>query len=158
VADFDSSPTNQELQKGHPLTVEEFNEKIKKVNHQLRVERQPLNKTKGMFYWIRNDLVKGGTVKQQICPCEGNRMPEYSIMSTQIEELPNMKPILGKDDEAIIRTEVLYDELERGWRTLLIRAIIAGAATLEKVEQVFGSSPRARWQTQVGKGSTVLAY
>jgi len=158
VADFSTSPANQELQRGRPLTVEEFNKKIRKVNPQLHLEQLPWNKTKGVLCWTHIDPYTGDTIKEAICPCEWKRMPEYSIMSTRIEEQPNMKSVLSKDDEVIIKKEILYDELERGWRTLLIRTIKKGAATLEKVEQVFGSSPRARWQTQVGKGKTVLAY
>jgi len=188
VADDTVSPTNAERQMGRPLPAVEVERRLLKLNHNLRFEHHPYNKTKKVMYYVRAD----GT-KQTIMPYENGIIPEHSIMGAVIKEtldpavaqnkfhidrgsLPKheIRPheiseqgdvklgdVIWDDTVPLLgmkREKIPWCERIRGYRTMLVILVHAGYITATQAEQAFGSVNRPEWQKHMGKKDHKLPW
>lgn len=107
---------------------------------------------------------------ETLCPYEGGILPEHSVMQCKTVEVPDpdfisrKKTLDRKDlpkyewsnehgfifDDTVCRPgfkreKQLGRELQRGWRTVLIRLIKKGLLTVDQAERTFGTSNTATW-------------
>ena len=120
---------------------------------------------------------------ETLCPYERGILPEHSIMQLVEKEIPDpdvisrRKSISRKDlgrfefkkgegyvfDERDVRPgykkiKQLGREVKRGWRTILLKLVIANVITLTDAERVFGAPDDMRWAAQVGKQKLLLPW
>ena len=136
VADPFRSVANPLHQLGRPLKTDEFARRIQKLNPKIKIFPHPRDKSKACIYLQKPDSL------QYLFPCEGDWMPEWSIMADRrvLHPEPGYSPVTAP-----------YFEVKRGWRTCLIRLIQMGLVSAELVEKEFGSGDRFSWQAQTGK-------
>ena len=120
---------------------------------------------------------------ETLCPYERGILPEHSVMQLVEKEIPDpdvisrRKSISRKDlgrfefkkgegyvfDERDVRPgykkiKQLGREVKRGWRTILLKLVIANVITLTDAERVFGAPDDMRWAAQVGKQKLLLPW
>jgi|SRR5579871_6105868 len=113
---------------------------------------------------------------ETLCPYERGIIPEHSIMQLVEKEIPDPDVIsrkktvsrkdLGKfdykpgqgfvfDDSTVrpgfIKVKTIGHEIKRGWRTILLKLILAQVITLTDAERVFGSKDHPSWAGHTGK-------
>ena len=149
VKAFDASsddPTNRERQKGKQMMTQEFIGKLKRLLPDL--------------YWFLNPehdniaVIRHGLTS---VPCMWPVMPEWSVVKFFFEEMPVEAtkhiltaegykiPVYTPDTPPAQMEPTSFLEIERGWRTVLMRFVQEGKITLTAVEQVFGYGERASW-------------
>ena len=151
-------PTSKERQKGKGLMVVELHRRLKKLVPSLYVYRHSTILDKCVF-WIGD-----GLAREQVCPGEWPWMPEWSVLETVMQQLPAHSPefVFTKEGYKVehfrpgiptmVETPVSFREVERGWRTVLMRLIINKYLTLDAAEREFGVGNRAAW------AATLKAY
>jgi hypothetical protein len=120
---------------------------------------------------------------ETLCPYERGILPEHSVMQLVEKEIPDpdvisrRKSISRKDlgrfefkkgegyifDERDVkpgykRIKQLGREVKRGWRTILLKLVIANVITLTDAERVFGAPDDIRWAAQAGKQKLLLPW
>jgi len=151
VARKRTSIANPERQAGQRLTSTEFMRRLRLLNPLLVMDphpnrHYPLHKDKSIISLLLPD-----GKKEFLLACEGDYMPEWSVMSTTSVKAPVHKP---QGPWAPVR--IPYREVKRGWRTVLIRLLQKGLVTLDAVEKEFGSGNRASWAALTGKSRQTL--
>ena len=148
-----AEPTSKEHQKGHGLMTVEFHRRVKKLVPNLYVHQHSTVISKCVF-WLGNDRNR-----EQICPGEWPWMPEWSVLETVMQQLPAHSPefLMTKEGYKVehfrpgiptmIETPVSFREIERGWRTILMRLILSRQLSLDAAELEFGVGDRAAWAT-----------
>ncbi len=170
LVDNDLSPANAARQLGRTFTHEEFDRRLQAMDRRLHTEAHPTNKTKRCLYVLDR---RGKTF---ICAYESGIMPEHSIFSVKTKEVWDGKTHhINKKDlpkcditpEGIVwhgptpgmeHVDVPWNEIRRGWRTVLVRLVEERLATPTQVESAFGSDNRPEWRKHLGKGreNTIL--
>ena len=147
----DAKPTDKEHQKGTGLMAIEFHRRLKKLVPSIRVHRHSTIISKCVF-WLGD-----GLAREQVCPGEWPWMPEWSVLETVMQELPAHSPEFLTTKEgykiehfrpgipAMMKVPVSFREVERGWRTILMRLILNRQLTLDAAEIEFGVGNRAAW-------------
>ncbi len=159
------------------MTSLELEAKLLKLNAAFHFEHNEFNPTKKMIYLVDR---RG---KVPLFPYESGVMPERSIMNTKEEMVPvddvfdnnnfkmNRKD-LGKqtwDEEKkeftsstpnpyLRKVLIPWSEKTRGWRTILIKLVIAGVITPRQAEESFGAADNREWQNSLGKASHNLPW
>ena len=146
-----AKPTDKEFQKGNGLMTVEFQRRLKKLVPGICVERHSTIIGKCVF-WLGN-----GLMREQVCPGEWPWMPEWSVLETVTQQLPAHSPEFVRTKEgykveifrpgipAMREVPVSFKEVERGWRTILMRLILNRQLTLDAAEREFGVGNRAAW-------------
>lgn len=154
VSDKHKSVANADRQAGRKMSATEFINKLRKINPDIVLEPHPgvsapvetafhrLNKDKACLH-----LTIGGS-KQFLMVCEGDYMPEWTVMDTRVIK----KPDASSPDGMWKPAEIPWHCVKRGWREVLIRLIRMRIVSLEPVEKVFGAGDRSSWKTLTGKG------
>ncbi len=141
VEDKRTSIANRDRQAGRAMTTSRFTELIHKLNMDLVVLPHPRQDDKACVYLMLPD----GT-KEFIVVMENGLMPEWSIMGTLEVRVPE------RPGSAMWKkTKVPGQEIQRGWRTVLIYLIRKKLVSLEAVERVFGPCNRESWAVFTGK-------
>ena len=147
----DAKPTSKEHQKGNGLMTVEFHRRLKKLVPNLYVHQHSTILGKCIF-WLGS-----GLTREQVCPGEWPWMPEWSVLETVTQELPAHSPEFLTTKEgykvelfrpgipAMIETPVSFREVERGWRTILMRLVLNRQLALDAAEREFGAGNRAAW-------------
>ena len=147
----DAKPTDKEKQKGTGLMTIEFHRRLKKLIPSICVERHSKIIGKCVF-WLGN-----GLMREQVCPGEWPWMPEWSVLETVMQELPAHSPEFVRTKEGykveifrpgiptMMKVPVSFKEVERGWRTILMRLILNRKLTFDVAEREFGAGDRAAW-------------
>ena len=129
----------------------EFHRRLKKIVPTIYIHQHSTIPDKCVF-WLGN-----GPTRRQVCPGEWPWMPEWSVLETVVQELPAHSPefLLTKEGYKVehfrpgiptmIRTPVGFREIERGWRTVLMRLILDNQLSLDAAEREFGVGNRASW-------------
>ncbi len=177
LEDEKTNPANALARIGKAMLAGELEGKLKKLNSSLHFEYNSFNSTKKMIYLVDR---RG---KTPLFPYEAGVMPERSIMNTKEEMVPvediyesttfkmNRKD-LGKQtwDEKkqefvsdtpnpyLRKVLIPWSEKTRGWRTILIKLVIAGAITPKQAEDTFGSHNTREWQNSLGKAKHNLPW
>lgn len=172
-----SSPANAVARIGTPMKDTDLEATLKKLNPSLTFVYNQFNSTKKMIYL---DDLRGRT---SLFPYESGIMPERSIMSVKVEMVPvpelydnpnfvmNRKD-LGKqewDEEKqqftsitanpyLKRVVTPWNEIQRGWRTILIKLVLSGAITPQQAESSFGAHQSKEWQNSLGKAKHLLPW
>ena len=142
-------PTNAERQKGRQMSVDDFGAKLRKVVPEVSWAIHPYKFDKSVF-------MIGSERKHIVCG-EYPVMPEWSVLTPVYEDFPAHSPITIPSKDGIPievfhpgiplvnRVPTSFTESRRGWRTVLMRFILDGLASLPRVERVFGVGDRASW-------------
>ncbi len=150
----DSSVANPERQAGKKLSPTEFMAKLRKVNPDIILEPHPgvsapkntafhrLNKDKACLHLVIGD------VKKFLLVCEGDYMPEWTVMTTKKIKAPEGNYVQGLWK----MTPIPWNIEKRGWREVLIWLIRMKVVSLEPVERIFGVGDRKSWKTLTAKG------
>jgi hypothetical protein len=173
--------TNAEYQLGRPLTTEQFEAKLLKVNPNFRFFTGRVNTTMRYIGVEVSDGIEYATCFQR------GVLPEHSIMDTEEEEVRDFSignpslagsPAIQRSDvmlalekaaktgEEVDRTagmgwkkvKRLNTEVTRGWRTVLVQLLNQGWIRLADVEREFGNGDRQAWQEHTGKAELTLPY
>jgi|SRR5579883_2784268 len=178
LKDDDLSPANIERQFGQKLSATELETKLKKINPNLIFETIVENPGHKRL----SELRRGEKVI--ICTYPNGIIPEHSFMRVKEEvvqdmnfynsttatfhldrkDLPKHEFVEGEgikwDGLPLGFKKVLipWGEYLRGWRTVLIRLVEAGAATPTQVEKIFGSDNRPEWAAHMGKQNIELPW
>jgi len=136
TADPSRSVSNPLHQMGRLLSTTKFAQMVAELNPKIKILPHPHNPTKACIYYQKPDKL------EYLFPCEGDWMPEWSIMADRkvLHPEPGNSPVTAP-----------YFEVKRGWRTCLIRLIQLGYLSAELVERKFGTGDRLSWQAQTGK-------
>jgi hypothetical protein len=176
--DPSTDPTNAPARFGRAMSASELENKLAKLNPKLRFlyPDLSLNPSKKVLAIEHPD----GSL-EKLFPYESGIMPERSIMSRKVLDVPDSR-LIGKTSTGamfhidrrdlppheITRTGVEFDpsvplpgfrrvsvpwrEEVRGWRTVLLRLIAMRLISPEGAERVFGSDNTPEWKGSTGKG------
>lgn len=154
IEDNKLDPSNVQRQMGKPLTPNQLEEKLIKLNPNLHFEVNPFNPKMKALYLLN------GTEKDYICSYHNELMPEHSIVKVKKELVWDHK----QTEKAIPRPETgtyewvdgkmvfdntkprpgwkiikkPYGELKRGWRTVLLKLVLRNLITVQQAETEFG--------------------
>jgi hypothetical protein len=140
------------------MTTERFEQRLQKLNPNLVILPHPgvyasptsgfhqVNKDKAVVYLKMPD---GKLVTLLVC--EGDWMPEWTVMAAKEARVPYDKP-----DGYWVKTMIAGREMKRGWRTVLIHLLHKGLIGLEATEREFGAGQRESWKILTGKGTGSL--
>lgn len=136
--------TNPLAQWGVPKTVKALGTTMLDLNPQLRITPSPREPD---YYgvWL------GAQYLFPFGPARGGIIPEYSVMESREIELPHVVGHMDRETPATLHDKSLGQEQIRGWRTILVRLVQAGATTPELVERAVGAAPRASWAALLKK-------
>lgn len=154
VDDKENSVSNVERQTGRKLTVEQFMTKVNKLNKDIFFKPHWAKHSNLDNSFVRLNRDKGtlnlrvGDREVQLFPCEGDWMPEWSIMAEKTIKMPDRDNPDGPWKEVKIPNYVS----KRGWRECLILLIQKGLLGLDAVERSFGVGNRPSWKVLTGKG------
>ena len=167
LEDNNLSPANADRQIGQPMFANDLEVRLKKLNPNLYFESNPFNKSKKACY-----LLQPGAGKVFVCAYENGVMPEHSIMKVKEEEVWDVDQVhLNRKDmpkhefvpgvgyqfdptaarPGFKKVKLPWGELTRGWRTVLLKIVISGLATITDVERIFGTDNRPEWAGHTGK-------
>lgn len=177
---------NPEAQRGHAMSTEEFERKLKSIAPHLTILSYG-DPTKKGIYW------NFGTPDQKAVAFENStNMPEFSIYEPVVRELQNTIVasdkfrLSGKDlpKHEIVPEErdaagnvtreanVLWDgllpgmenvehawrEKVRGWRQVLVTLVLEKQITIADMERVFGSANRLGYARYLGKHDSIQVH
>jgi len=132
---------------GKPMFTQQFVKTLKKLNPKLHYEVSIKDPSIGGIYFIRpRPLDDSGELRQFICRCEVNIMPEYQIFKPKTVEHPD--PTIYRH----YQTTNTVDSMVWGYRTVLARLIRGGFLTQSQVDKAFGlpTKDSEKWQRSVG--------
>ena len=147
---------------GIPLWPKELETRLKRLNTSLMfevIEENPTHK--------RMSIVDQRG-KHSVCVYENSLMPERSIPKVREMEVPDPnfthidRKDMPKDPEALRpgwrKVLVPWGEKKRGWRTVLVRLIQAGAISVTQAETEFGADDTPEWSQHTGKGAFTTPF
>lgn len=167
LEDTDLSPANSDRQLGRPMFANELEVRLKKLSSNFLAETNPFNASKKALYYAYP-----GKGKVFVCAYENGVMPEHSIMKVKEEEVWDVEQThidrkdLPKHEyqrgvgfrfdptaprPGFKKVKLPWGEQKRGWRTVLLKIVIGGLATITDVERIFGTDDRAEWAGHTGK-------
>lgn len=175
IDDKELSPTNTERQFGSSRTVESLEALLLKLNPSFQFEDVP----RDLAHLYQKPLFKRLKFNEETLTLYHNDLsPEYSIFNTKEEEVydPSVNHLDRKDltpDMYELRAdengnlEYFFDptkarpgfklikkpwnELYRGWRTVLVRLLKSGHVKLPDVQRLVGDADRPSWASHTGK-------
>lgn len=139
--------TDLDLQKGSSLFASEFCKKLKPLMPEMTWQVHPTKSDK-LIILNRGELAVIGDYPW---------MPEWSVFEESYETLPARSPEFMETKEGynveyfhpgiptMKKVAVGYFEVNRGWRTVLMRLILNKHVNLVATEKVFGRGNRASW-------------
>lgn len=137
VLDGDTDTNLLAAQLGRPLTSQQLEQRLRKCNPDLMIERSIADATKSGVYCVRDGE------KRFICGMEAGYMPEFSVRHVTTEEIPD------PDIEGHWIKRKKFTGETRGWRTVLARLLRAGHLQPGEIERWFEISKgrsSQRWQ------------
>jgi len=152
--DENMDPTLAEKRIGRPMHHDVLEGKLIKLNPSLVFVWNSFNSTKKCIFF-----------KETHIPYEAGVMPERSIMSSKEDQVPIGDVYEGSGGFRLERGEIKdpnknpwfktikvpWREEVRGWRTILLRLVGAGAITPTQAETVFSAADNPEWQRGMGK-------
>lgn len=173
IDDKDLAPTNAERQLGQVMWPHEFEPRLKSLVPNLHFEHNSWNPKMKALYLIHPD----GT-KEYLQAYHNSPMPEYSIFNTREEEIWDGTPHISRQDlpKGEIQADGSYaydstaarpgfkkikkpwNEITRGWRTVLLRLLGPGLITINQLETVFGPGNRPSWTAHTGKQKIITNW
>ncbi len=168
--DDELDPTNIEAKLGSPMTAEELERKLLKINPNWRFINHPYNPTLKVMYFSSKDHQE-----DHIC-YHPFTMAERSVMSVKEEWIldPTQTHIDrlnfpdGLPDEngvfpdgtkpGFIKVRKPGREISRGWRTVLLRLVASGAANLSAIEKEFKSDNTRQWAAHTGRQNLRVTF
>lgn len=149
----DRSVANYERQAGRRLTSSEFINKLRKINPNFVLDPHPgISAPKDTaFYRFNYDkavlsIILPDEKKHFVIVCEGDIMPEWTVMATKEVLAPGRTPA-GLWD----KVKIPHHREKRGWREVLMFLITRRLITLADSDRVFGSSDRESWKIITGQ-------
>ena len=149
VEDKRTSVANVERQTGRKFSPEQFMSKLGLLNKDIILKPHPgfmvpkhVSRDKACLY------LNVGGVEQYLFVCEGDWMPEWSIMKTRKVKIPDVT----RPDAAWKTVDGPRYVEKRGWREVLIKLIQKGLIGLDATERIFGAGDRPSWKILTGKG------
>lgn len=153
VSGKDRSVANAERQAGRRLTATEFINKLRKINPDFVLDPHPgVSAPKDtMFHKLNFDkaclnIFLPDGKKHFLIVCEGDIMPEWTIMATKEVLAPGRVPN-GLWD----KVKIPHHKEKRGWREVLMFLITRRLITLADSDRVFGPSDRESWKIITGQ-------
>ena len=147
---------------GRQMFPKELEKRLQNLNPNLYFEVIPENPT----HKRASILVPDG--KKHLVVYENSLMPERSIPKIRTMEVPDPtfthldRKDMPKDPGALRpgwrRVQIPWGESKRGWRTVLVRLIQAGAITVTQAETEFGSDETPEWRQHTGKGEFTTPF
>ena len=157
------NPTNDLKQLGQPFTSLDFERRLKTILPSSCIFIN--NPWRSGFRAVVRVTPTG---QETVVPYESGFLPEHSVMQLVEKEVPDTEVVArnrsisradlpksewnGKEftfDEGIRpgykKIKQLGRELKRGWRTVLIKCLLAKVVTLSDVERVFGTDDSPTW-------------
>ena len=139
-------PTNPERQKGQQMMTQDFVARLKRLLPE-------------MYWFLNPDHDNIAIFRHGLTSVPGMFpvMPEWSIVKFFYEEMPVEAtkhietaegykiPVYTPDTPPSQLVPTSFLEVERGWRTVLMRFIQEGKVSLVQVEKSFGFGNRASW-------------
>jgi hypothetical protein len=170
VKDFETSLTNPERQRGSMLATPEFERRLRKILPEfITFANHPTNPSKKTI----SMAIPGGGL-EFLMAYETPWMPEWSIMETVVEDVPDMsverltkldvpKATWTGYEEGFVfdtsagplpgykRVTTMGQELFRGWRVVLMKLVAYDVVTPAAVEAAFGISTKQEWAHAMGR-------
>lgn len=166
IADLDpeSNPTDILSRIGKPMHENAFEAKLKVLNPSLIFQWNEFNSTKKAMY---RATPKG---PEYLFPYDSGLMPERSIMAVEEEMVPDaavftpgfvierkeFKP--DGTNPYYRKVKKVWNEKQRGWRTVLIKLVKCGLLTPTQVETAFGAANTKEWQGHLGKTAVTTPW
>lgn len=169
--DKDLSPTNAERQLGKLMWPHELEVRLQKLIPNLHFLHNPTNTRMKAMY-----LLVPGQTDEYLLAYNNMPMPEYSIFSFKEEEYWDGTEHINRADfpkgELQANGEFKYDgprpgfkrikrpwnEMTRGWRTVLVKLVQRGLLSPVTAESIFGTSDRASWNAHIGNNKSVTPF
>ena len=154
--DEELDPTLAAKRIGRPMHHEVLEKKLSALNPNLTFVWNGFNSTKKCIFFGPTHI-----------PYEAGVMPERSIMSRKTEEVPIGDVYENRGGFRLERGEIKdpnknpwfrsiqvpWREEVRGWRTVLLRLVGAGAITPTQAETAFSVADNPEWQRGMGKAT-----
>lgn len=177
VLDPNTSPANVERQMGKRMSLEEFERKVQQLDPAFHFEVVPGNTTKKYLWHSRPDgrakicLYENSPMLSEysLFSTKEEELVDPNIRHISRADLPKATwagleydPDTGdvrgegyrfESDirPGLVKISRPWNEIVRGWRTVLAQIVQAGLASPERVERLFGASPRRTWAAKMGK-------
>ncbi len=126
-----------EYQIGRPLTAAQFEQRIRRCNPNLLVERSRADPTKRGVYRVEDGE------RRFICGMESGYMPEFSVRHIEMQEIPD--PDIAGHWQKIPK----FKGETRGWRTVLARLLrhrVIEPAAIERWFEISQGRSSRNWQ------------
>lgn len=177
VLDPNTSPANVERQMGQKMPLAEFEKKLQQLDPAFHFEVVPGNTSKKYLWHSR----PGGRLKvclyenspmlteYSLFSTKDEEMIDPTVNHISRKDLPKATWAgLEYDPETgdvrgegyrfesdirpgMVKVSRPWNEIVRGWRTVLAQIVQTGLASPERVERLFGASPRRTWAAKMGK-------
>lgn len=170
-------PTNDLKQLGQVLSSDMLEKRLRTVLPlSIAFIDNPFMKDKKAIVRVLNKTDLNFGNYETLCAYERGIMPEHSILQRIEEEVPDIdvisrrKSISGRDlpkyeyvrgegyrfEEGAVRPgfkkiKKIGRELKRGWRTVIIKLLIAKVLTVPDAERLFGSDTTTSWAYHTGR-------
>lgn len=174
----EDNPTEFARQLGKRLSTTDFESRVSRLNPSIKFLPHPvkddarlvMHEVKGYlfpytaiqgtvneFSWMNSKEEIHETAKTQDYVLKRSDLPPAEWVPHEFNEDGSLKK-LGRwiRDENVVRPgfekkELIWNEVWRGWRTVLLRLIFEGYLPAGEVEREFGSADRKSWATKLGK-------
>ncbi len=160
----ENNPTDILSRIGKPMQATALEAKLKVLNPSLCFQWNEFNSTKKAMY---RSTPKG---PEYLFPYDSGLMPERSIMAVEEEMIPDaavFQPGFVLDRKEFKadgsnpysrKVKKVWNERQRGWRTVLLKLVRCGALTVTQVETTFGSANTREWQGHLGKAPVTTPW
>lgn len=184
VREHEISPANSERQLGRYMTSAEFEQRLKKKFPNLHFEVNPFNPTKKALYVIDRrgktyicSYENGFMPEHSIMKIKEIEVPDLDILRQKDPVRHGLGHIERKDlpksefdpkqgfiavstglKPGFKKVAVPWGEVVRGWRTVLVKLVLANVTTPAEVEAIFGAANRREWAEHMGKREKTLPW
>lgn len=155
VENWDESPANFLRQWGTPMHARELEKKLLQLSPYLGFEFNPRRGKMELFHILPD------STRNSMGFYEPDWMPEYSLFNVREKWTPaegvnriTRKEVEESNGHAGFKKVVEpWNEVIRGWRTVVAKVVIARLTTPDAAERLFGTSNRATWAAKMGKAA-----
>lgn len=174
------NPTNSVKQLGRTMSSTELENRLRTIlpSSVTFIDNPYLQDKKAVVRILNRYDINFGTY-ETICPYERGIMPEHSVLQLNEVEVPDAQIIarkkmldrkdLGKYEyvsgegfrfnnpvtPGFVKTKQLGREIKRGWRTVLIKLIMAKIITVDEAERLFGQDATTSWAYHTGRKNSI---